>query len=90
MRSAKEAGNFPYGSKLVCFMEISPDGEIRQLSTKRDMAEAYISAQDGNSRIVAVWPGNWRSDLFIIDDLEAFCEGQNLYGQYMTASARGH
>ena len=34
MRSAKEAGCFPYGSTVVCYIEAFPNGEVRQLSTK--------------------------------------------------------
>lgn len=78
MRSAKEAGCFPYASKLVCFMELQPDGTLTQLVTKQQKLTAYFNADVGKSKIVAVWPGRWRSDLFIIDDLEAFCEQQKL------------
>ena len=33
---------------------------------------AYQRALAGESRLFAVWPGNWRSDLFAID--EAFSQ----------------
>lgn len=36
MRSAKESGCFPYKSKLVCFMEVFPDGTITQILTDRN------------------------------------------------------
>lgn len=76
MRSAKDAGCFPYRSKVVCYMELSCDGKIKQLSTKNEKLEAYLNAKSGISQILAVWPGQWRSDLFIIDDLESFAEEQ--------------
>lgn len=78
MRSAKGAGCFPYSSKVVCYMELFPNGEINQLSTDIERLEAYFRATKKESKILAVWPGNWRSDLFIIDDLEEFFDGQNL------------
>ncbi len=78
MRSAKETGCFPYRSKLVCYMELTEDGNIKQLSLKTEMVTAYYNALAGKSKILAVWPGNWRSDLFIIDDLDAFREGQKI------------
>lgn len=56
MRSAKEAGCFPYTSKLVCFMELRPNGTLTQLNSKPEKLAAYFSAADGNSKIVAVWP----------------------------------
>ena len=30
-----------------------------------------------NTILYAVWPGNWSSDLFIIDDLDAFAKAFN-------------
>ena len=74
MRSAKEAGCFPYSSQVVCFMELFPNGEIKQLNNDVDKFEAYSNSNQGKSKIVAVWPGKWRSDLFIIDDLESFVD----------------
>ena len=73
MRSAKEAGCFPYDSKIVCYIEAFPNGEVRQLTTKLEKYEAYLNAKSGESKLFAVWPGRWRSDLFVIDDLDAFC-----------------
>lgn len=80
MRSAKESGCFPYGSKNICYIEALPNGEVRQLTAKQEKLEAYLNAKSGASNLLAVWPGRWRSDLFAIDDLEAFCEGQMLFG----------
>ncbi len=79
MRSAKEAGCFPYSSKLVCYIEVFSNGETRQLAHAGEKIEAYCNARDGKSKIIAVWPGKWRSDMFIIDDLEEFCEKQKLF-----------
>lgn len=76
MRSAKEARCFPYRSKLVCYMELSNDGNIKQLSTQNEKLQAYINAKAGTSKLLAVWPGQWRSDLFIIDDLDSFADEQ--------------
>lgn len=78
MRSSTDSKCFPYGSPRVCFMELSPNGDLKQLSTQQEKVGAYIRASTGKSKIVAVWPGQWRSDLFIIDDLDAFCEHQEL------------
>lgn len=72
MRSAKETGCFPYRSKTVCFMKLSPSGELKQLTDRKEKCAAYLESKQGNCQIVAVWPGQWRSDLFIIDDLDEF------------------
>ena len=78
MRSSKETEGFPYGSNRICYIELFATGEIKQLATYHDKIEGYVHAQSGISKLFAVWPGQWRSDLFIIDDLEAFRIGQRL------------
>lgn len=76
MRSAKESGCFPYKSKLVCFIEVCNDGTTRQLSNRQECCEACSNATKGISVIYAVWPGNCRSDLFVIDELDRFYEAK--------------
>ena len=80
MRSAKEAGCFPYSSSVVCYFEVFSDGSVKQLTNKNEKLNAYVNANSGKSTIYAVWPGKWRSDLFVIDDLEAYHEEQDLLG----------
>lgn len=82
MRSSKETGCFPYSSKTVCYIEVFPNGDIHQLVESKDKINAYFNAKSGESRILAVWPGHWKIDLFIIDDLEAYSNEQNLIGKY--------
>lgn len=75
MRSAKEAENFPYSSGIICYLEVDNSGRVTQLSHNSDsISAAYHDAVDQKARIYAVWPGNYRSDLFEIDDLDAFAD----------------
>lgn len=37
-------------------------------------AGTYERVHSGESRLFAVWPGSWRSDLFAIDDLDTFAK----------------
>jgi len=80
MRSAKEAGSsFPYKSKLVCYLEITGDGGVSQMqSNQTGVANAYNRVVKGESKLYAVWHGQWRSDLFEIDDIDAFAEAFKL------------
>lgn len=78
MLSAKENSCFPYASKLVCYIEVFPDGRVEQLSGQTEKRKGYADAIQGLSKIVAVWPGQWRSDLFLIDDLSLFKQGLKL------------
>lgn len=45
---------FSYGCGQVCYMEVSPDGAVTQLSTVGEKRSAYINAQAGVSKILAV------------------------------------
>lgn len=75
MRSAKEQGWFPYGATTVCCFEVWGDGRIQQVErTKSSMCESYERVKSGETKMYAVWPGQWRSDLFIIDDIEEWAK----------------
>ena len=63
-RSAAAAGrDFPYRQKTTCYIEVGRDGTVRQVDSG-----SYDRAVAGESRLSAVWPGEWRSDLFAIDE----------------------
>jgi hypothetical protein len=66
-RKASEVGDdFPYGwPGRVCYFTVK-DGEPQQLLYRDDMR----TAKNEGAPIWAVWPGQWRSDLFAIDEPE--------------------
>lgn len=79
MRSAKETDNFPYGVSTVCYFEVDKNGNVSQVyhknkSDRAKVLEAYQRVMNKTTTLYAVWPGNWSSDLFIIDDLDAFAK----------------
>lgn len=83
MRSAKE-NDFPYKMSTICYFEVDKNGNVLQVphKNKSDQArllEVYKRAIDKTTVLYAVWPGNWSSDLFIIDDLNAFAKEFNLF-----------
>ncbi len=83
MRSAKENSDFPYSMGNICYFEVDCSGNISRVPHKNKsdqvrVLEAYQRAKDKTTTLYAVWPGKWRSDLFIIDDLEAFARGLDL------------
>jgi hypothetical protein len=68
------AAPFPYGYPgIVCYLE-QTGTEINQMRSRDDLRGAVRRAHVGESRLVAVWPGQYRSDAFIIDDLAALAE----------------
>ncbi|GAA2442511.1 hypothetical protein GCM10010191_68540 [Actinomadura vinacea] len=62
--------DFPYGLSTMCYIEVRSDGTVTH---GRD-AGTYQRARDGESRLFAVWPGKWKSDLFAIDDLDQYAK----------------
>ncbi|MBS4784544.1 MAG: hypothetical protein KH009_00355 [Clostridiales bacterium] len=79
MRSAAATENFPYRMSTVCYIEVEPNGQVSQVPHKNKsdlpgVKRAWERAVNGESALYAVWPGQWSSDLFAIDDLERFAE----------------
>jgi len=74
-RSAAAAGNdFPYDSRKTCYIEVGEDGSVSQGVD----AQACQRAVAGTSRLFAVWPGDHSSDLFAVDDLDAYAHAVGL------------
>lgn len=74
-RSASASGkDFPYASATTCYIEIRNDGSVTHGVDKG----TYDRACSGESRLFAVWPGQWRSDLFVIDDLDEYAKAVGL------------
>jgi hypothetical protein len=67
--------SFPYGGQRVCFFARRKTGQLHQLQTKAEKVAALLNAQRGDLDIFAVWPGEYRSDLFLIDDLNKLAVG---------------
>ncbi|MFI6814482.1 hypothetical protein ACIBG7_18875 [Nonomuraea sp. NPDC050328] len=74
-RSAGALGRgFPYTLKTLCYIEVFEDGTV---SHGRDTG-TYERARSGKSRLLAVWPGEWASHLFTIDDLDEYARAHGL------------
>jgi len=66
--------DFPYRLRTMCYIEIGDDGSVRWGHEE----SAYERARAGRSRLFAVWPGEWSSHLFAIDDLDLYARGMGL------------
>ena len=78
MRKASEVENFPYYSKLICYILVY-NNKVEQVIHYRkcdfyQVENAYNEVKNGNATLYAVWPGNYRSDLFLVDDVEKFAK----------------
>lgn len=74
-RSAGAMGTeFPYKLRTMCYIEVSKDGSV----SWGDGADAYHRAVRGKSSLYAVWPGEYSSHLFHIDDLDEYARGKGM------------
>ncbi|KID32005.1 hypothetical protein HQ32_00889 [Prauserella sp. Am3] len=70
-RSAGSLGlKFPYTLKTMCYIEVGADGGVH-FGTDEGMYRRVVA---GESRLYAVWPGEWSSHLFAIDDLDQYAK----------------
>lgn len=68
MRLASTSENFPYELATVCYLEIASDGSV----TSPPEEGVATRVRSGESRLYAVWPGHYRSDLFLIDNIDEY------------------
>ena len=66
--SAEMKEEFPYTLSTMCYIEVGSDGDVLWGVGR----EAYERARRGECRLYAVWPGQWSSHLFAIDDLDQY------------------
>lgn len=73
MRRASEVDGFPYNSRRNCYIIINENGELEQIRyTVQAMKDLYTQVVNNNLNIFIVWPGNYTSDIFLVDDMNAF------------------
>lgn len=72
-RPASEAP-FPYGwAGYVAYFVTAPSG-LQQIANREDMRAAIAAALLGQVEIYAAWPGEYRTDLFYIDEPELLAQ----------------
>lgn len=67
-RTTSTTPEFPFKSARVCYLEVKPDGTVSQLRYADEKREALARAEAGESRVYAAWPGEYRTDLFLVDE----------------------
>lgn len=76
-RSAKAAGkDFPYTSPTTCYIEVDQAGHVSQVATHN--TALYTRIKNGESKLYAVWPGQYHSDLFLIDDPIEYAKARSI------------
>lgn len=75
MRNTKKEAFFPYAAKTICYFEVSANGNVQQVScSKESIAEACFRVKAECTTLYAVWPGKYKSDLFVVDDIDALSD----------------
>lgn len=62
------AFGFPYKSKLMCYIEVYNDGTVNQVQISSSVINRLES---GKSKLYCAWPGQWKTDLFKIENITA-------------------
>lgn len=64
-RIAAHEPHFPYSwPGLMCYIVVADDGTVGKLHGRGDLRE-FLAAPSG--RLFAAWPGQYRTDLFLVD-----------------------
>lgn len=62
------AAPFPYGwPGYVCYAVLNGENLV-QIRGRDEMRKAVREALAGNAHILAAWPGEYRTDMFLIDE----------------------
>lgn len=70
LRRASGVDHFPWGGARVTLIRVDVHGVVTQAS--RITEKRQLLEEVGKSDIVlAAWPGEWRQDVFWVDDLDA-------------------
>ena len=77
MRLTSENPEFPWQMQTVSYICIA-DNEPKQIGADITARDAYKMAVDDKAKIIAVWPGRWRSDAFLVDNLDIFAKEKKL------------
>lgn len=77
MAEARKASEspFPYTSKHICYFGVDKVGNVHWIDDSKSSRRAAIPfVKSGEWKLFSVWPGQWRSDLFEIDDISKFVD----------------
>ena len=69
-KKTSEVKNFPYKDSTTTFILVNEDGTIEwdnRITGKREIIKE--AKENKTTKLYAVWTGNYRSDVFIIDNL---------------------
>ena len=74
MRKVSENKGFPFLSQELCYYELE-NIDLKDLTRNESLLrEAYNRAKNEESKLYITWHGNYRTDMFELDDLDSFAQ----------------
>jgi hypothetical protein len=67
-RTSEVEDGFPWKAKTLAWLAVSPDGRIEQLQYVGQKRTALLDAAAGQIRLLIAWPGQYRTDVFEVDN----------------------
>lgn len=61
----------PWTARHVALIHVSGSGSVCYENSKTGKRELLLKAIKQGGIVLAAWPGEWRQDIFVVDDLEA-------------------
>ena len=83
-RTTNAVAGFPYRAATTCYIKVNADNAA--VTTGTPTQADLDSCAAGDLQIFAAWPGQWRTDLFIVDDLQACALALGLVPPTQTAA----
>lgn len=68
LRRASSVESFPYVAKTTTLLRVSATGVVTQ-ATSATEKRALLADTGPKDLVVAAWRGQWRSDVFLVDDV---------------------
>lgn len=70
LRRTSVTDHFPWGGNKVTLIRIDMNGVVTQASKITEKRQLLAEAGK-KDMVLAAWPGEWRQDVFWVDDLDA-------------------
>lgn len=74
MRKVSENREFPFLSESLCYYELANNHLIDLARNENLLRDAYNRAKNAESKLYVTWHGNYRTDMFELDDLDSFSQ----------------
>jgi len=74
MRFTSQTPNFPWKDRKISYVFVDKSLNVFQVGGYWDISHesAYKKAKEGLGKLIAVWPGSYTTDAFLVDNLDDY------------------